>query len=39
MSLTEIEDLVPWERDITVKLITQYMKNDAEAQQAQAQGT
>jgi hypothetical protein len=36
-SLTEIQDMIPWERDIYVTLLKQHLEEEESKQQQQAQ--
>ena len=38
-SLTEIEDMIPWERDIYVGLLEQYIKEEEERLKQQNAGS
>jgi hypothetical protein len=38
-SLTELEDMIPWERDIYVRMLMKWLKDEEQRQRsAQAQG-
>jgi hypothetical protein len=38
-SLTELEDMIPWERDIYVRMLMKWLKEEEQRQRsAQAQG-
>ena len=37
-SLTEIENLIPWEKDIYVALLKQHLEEEESKQKQQAQG-
>lgn len=36
-AISDIEDMMPWEREVLVKLILQFAKQDAEAQKGSEQ--
>jgi len=37
-SLTELENMIPWEREVYVNLLTQYIKEENERKQREASG-
>jgi|TARA_R110000803_G_scaffold43645_1_gene92927 hypothetical protein len=37
-SLTELENMVPWEREVYVNLLTQYIKEENERKQRESSG-
>tara|TARA_X000000368_G_scaffold66327_2_gene47676 strand:- start:19605 stop:19790 length:186 start_codon:yes stop_codon:yes gene_type:complete len=37
-SITEIENLIPWERDVYVQMLSDHLKEQAKKNQAEAMG-
>ena len=37
-SLSELENMLPWEREIYITLLVQYLKDEKEKRQREAQG-
>jgi len=37
-SLSELENMLPWEREIYITLLVQYLKEEKEKRQREAQG-